>query len=61
MGSTYGLAAFFDRGAVRANGEIGTFVRPSESGFDVVFHFCPLADRPSIGSRAEFPIWLPSP
>ena len=40
-GSTYGLAAFFDRNAVQADGASNTFVRRGESGFDVAFHFCP--------------------
>ena len=40
-GSTYGLAAFYARDAVRISGPDARFVRPSDSGIDVVFHFCP--------------------
>ena len=40
-GATYGLAAFYRRAEVEVSGQDTTFVRPSDSGFDVVFHFCP--------------------
>jgi len=40
-GSTYGIAAFFDRGQVRVEGESRTYARPSDSGFPVALHFCP--------------------
>ena len=40
-GSTYGIAAFFERGQVTPAGEASIFVRPSDSGFDVAFRFCP--------------------
>lgn len=40
-GSTYGVAAFFPRHAVAVAGAMRDFTRPSESGFDVTFHFCP--------------------
>ncbi|MES2344311.1 MAG: GFA family protein [Pseudomonadota bacterium] len=40
-GSTYGLAAFFARGDVQRTGTMQTFTRPSDSGYDVAFHFCP--------------------
>jgi hypothetical protein len=40
-GSTYGLAAFFRREDVQSSGNIQTFTRPSDSGYDVDFHFCP--------------------
>lgn len=41
-GSAFGVAAFFDREDVQVDGERKTFVRPSDSGYDVVFHFCPV-------------------
>lgn len=40
-GSAFGIAAFFERGAVTVTGASGTYRRASESGFDVTFHFCP--------------------
>ncbi len=40
-GSTYGLAAFFRREDVRQTGNMRTFTRHSDSGYDVAFHFCP--------------------
>ncbi len=39
-GSTYGLAAFFPREKVTVEGAAKTFVRRSESGYDVSFRFC---------------------
>ncbi len=40
-GSTYGIAAFFRREDVTATGRTSTYTRPSDSGHDVAFHFCP--------------------
>jgi len=40
-GSTYGVAAFFHRDAIRAEGPSRTYLRPADSGFSVKFHFCP--------------------
>ena len=40
-GSTYGIAAFFDQTCVGVTGESNEFVRPSDSGHFVTFHFCP--------------------
>lgn len=40
-GGPFGIAAFFPPEAVSARGETRQFRRPSDSGFDVVFHFCP--------------------
>lgn len=40
-GSIYGIAAFFERGQVRVEGRTRSFSRQSDSGFPVVFHFCP--------------------
>lgn len=40
-GSTYGIAAFFRRDAVRAEGEARAWTRPSDCGLPVTFHFCP--------------------
>jgi hypothetical protein len=40
-GSAFGIAAFFDRTDVTTEGANRTFSRPSDSGFPVVFHFCP--------------------
>lgn len=40
-GGPFGVAAFFPREAVSAMGEIREFRRASDSGYDVVFRFCP--------------------
>jgi len=40
-GSTYGVAAFFNRDAIRVEGPSKIYVRPSDSGSSVRFHFCP--------------------
>jgi hypothetical protein len=40
-GSTYGIAAFFARKDVVANGDFRTYKRGSDSGSAVSFHFCP--------------------
>lgn len=39
-GSTFGIAAFFDRASVRAEGRSRAYARPSDSGHPVRFHFC---------------------
>ena len=40
-GSTYGIATFFSREAVKTEGDCRTYRRSSDSGFAVSFHFCP--------------------
>nr|WP_291709871.1 GFA family protein [Bradyrhizobium sp.] len=41
-GSVFGIAAFFDRGAVSlVQGASKTYTRDSASGKHVTFHFCP--------------------
>ncbi|MBX3485375.1 GFA family protein [Phenylobacterium sp.] len=40
-GGPFGVAAFFPREAVAATGETREFRRPSDSGFDLIFRFCP--------------------
>ena len=40
-GSTYGIAAFFQRADVEPHGEARQYTRTADSGFEVVFHFCP--------------------
>jgi len=40
-GSTFGIAAFFEKEQVRIDGATRRFERPSDSGFPVIFHFCP--------------------
>ena len=39
---TVSIAAFFPRECVETSGETRIFRRPSDSGFDVSFHFCPV-------------------
>jgi hypothetical protein len=41
-GSTYGIAAFFPRREVTAEGRWSSYARSSDSGFKVTFHFCPV-------------------
>ncbi len=40
-GSTYGIAAFFLRKDVTAEGSTSKYKRPSDSGLTVTFYFCP--------------------
>ena len=40
-GGPFGVAAFFPPEAVSATGDTREFRRASDSGFDVVFRFCP--------------------
>jgi hypothetical protein len=40
-GSIYGIAAFFSRDRIDVTGVHSDFVRVSDSGHDVTFHFCP--------------------
>lgn len=40
-GSTYGIAAFFPRERVRAEGRASRYERSSDSGHAITFHFCP--------------------
>lgn len=40
-GSAFRVAAFYDRSRVQSPGETTTFRRSSDSGFDLIFHFCP--------------------
>jgi hypothetical protein len=40
-GSTYGIAAFFQRSQANVQGRASTYERSSDSGFNVAFHFCP--------------------
>ncbi len=39
-GAPFGIAAFFEKKAISATGESITYVRPSDSGFSIQFHFC---------------------
>ena len=72
-GGPFGVAAFFAREAVTATGEAREFRRPSDSGFDVVFRFCPacgstvwwealrLPDRIAVASGAFADPAFPAP
>ena len=40
-GGPFGVAAFYERSQVRPQGQDRRYVRASDTGFDVVFHFCP--------------------
>ena len=40
-GSTYGIAAFFQRENVTVAGERMAYIRASDSGYPVTFYFCP--------------------
>lgn len=37
----FGIAAFFRRDTVEPQGPTRSYTRPSDSGHDVTFHFCP--------------------
>jgi len=64
-GSTYGIAAFFPRAAVRPVGEAHDYTRASDSGHPVTSHFCPrcrstiyweparMPDRIAVGAFAD--------
>jgi hypothetical protein len=41
-GGPFGVAAFFPPEAVRATGEVREFRRGSDSGFELIFRFCPV-------------------
>jgi hypothetical protein len=41
-GSAFGVAAFFARDNITVEGRATTYSRPSDSGFDISFHFCPV-------------------
>ena len=51
-GAAYGIAAFFRRENVEVEGQFNDFERVSDTGFRMVFHFCP-----SCGSTV---FWEPS-
>ncbi len=40
-GSTFGIAAFFDRDSVKVTGISSVYSRESDSSYNVTFHFCP--------------------
>ena len=40
-GGTYGITAFVRDGDVSVHGRSSVFTRVGESGFQVIFHFCP--------------------
>ena len=40
-GSTYGVAAFFRAEDIEPQGVTRTYIRQSDSGYPVTFHFCP--------------------
>lgn len=40
-GSSYGIGAFFAREAIAVSGAMRDYTRRGDSGFDVMFHFCP--------------------
>jgi len=54
-GSTYGIAAFFTRDQVTAEGRTSTYTRPSDSGFDVTFRFCPTCGSSVYWEPARMP------
>jgi hypothetical protein len=41
QGSTYGIAAFFQRENVTVAGARKAYIRASDSGYPVTFYFCP--------------------
>lgn len=57
-GSTYGIAAFFERERVRVTGEYKSFSRPSDSGFPVTFHFCPACGSTVFWEPQRQPVFI---
>jgi len=54
-GSAFGVAAFFSREQIQPEGEERTFLRVTDDGDEIVFHFCP-----SCGSSIYWePSWKP--
>jgi Glutathione-dependent formaldehyde-activating enzyme len=58
-GSTYGIAAFFARTDVEANGDFRTYRRGSDSGFVVNLTFVLIAALQFFGSWSGDPMRLP--
>ena len=50
-GSPFGIAAFFDSANVEITGDSQRYVRGSDSGHDLTFHFCPIC--------GGTPFWYP--
>lgn len=57
-GSPYGIAAFFDRADVAVGGTGTRYVRPSDSGFPVTFHFCPTCGSTVYWEPERRPDWI---
>jgi hypothetical protein len=57
-GSTYGVAAFFARDKVKAEGGVGTYRRSAQSGHDVTFHFCPDCGSSVFWEPERKPEWI---
>ncbi|MGN6818414.1 MAG: GFA family protein [Sphingomonas sp.] len=54
-GSAFSVAAFFMREQVSVRGPTASFARPSASGFDVDFHFCPTCGSNLLWYPARLP------
>jgi hypothetical protein len=52
-GAPFGVAAFFDRDAVRISGTSTAFTRASDAGRKLEFHFCPVCGS-TVWWKAEF-------
>lgn len=57
-GSTYGVAAFFARDKVEAEGDASTYRRSARSGHHVTFHFCPGCGSSVFWEPERKPEWI---
>lgn len=56
-GSTFGIAAFFEDSDISSDGPYSSFVRPSDSGHDVAFFFCPTCGSTVFWKPSRKPQW----
>lgn len=57
-GSTYGIAAFFERDKVAAEGTVHIYRRPAQSGRHVAFHFCAACGSSVFWEAEQKPEWI---
>jgi len=57
-GSSYGLAAFYERGKIEISGEFSDYVRQSDSGHAVAQHFCPRCGSTVFWEPARKPLMV---
>ncbi|MET2825958.1 GFA family protein [Mesorhizobium shangrilense] len=57
-GSTYGVAAFFERDKAAAEGTAGIYSRSAQSGRQVAFHFCAACGSSVFWEPEQKPEWI---